>query len=314
MKKCQTCQEEFADTFGFCPVDGVPFEAHAERPQDAGASNVTPAPVEPSPVEGREELHLTFLEGEGLTRRLMRQLRSVAVAEGLTWPDFKRDPAAVRGGASRRNGVEGEGAPARGGGLWRALRWRRRFGLLSPLLARSTRGHERALRDDLKFWLYRTFALFLEAGHVVLWVKLHHWVSFTLGENEYTTFCIGVRFMIAVLIAVNITTILAHELRHLWRMARPGEEGAAANPPKADPRAEAPREGEGDTPGEGHAPPAFSRRTSRRRGGYVRVPLRAAPSRSRMRFGGSRQRQSPRRPSLPCVLRAGGGRQSRLRS
>jgi|SRR5437588_2161643 len=40
----------------------------------------------------RGEYRLTFVEDEGLTRRLLRELRGVTRAAGLTWPEFKRDP------------------------------------------------------------------------------------------------------------------------------------------------------------------------------------------------------------------------------
>src|SRR5688572_24124256 len=43
MKFCNTCQEEFADRFSFCPVDGTPLTA-------AAASKSTPAETV-SPVE-----------------------------------------------------------------------------------------------------------------------------------------------------------------------------------------------------------------------------------------------------------------------
>src|SRR5687768_10907531 len=44
------------------------------------------------PAAARGEYRLTFVEGEGLTRRLARELRAVAAGAGLTWPEFKRDP------------------------------------------------------------------------------------------------------------------------------------------------------------------------------------------------------------------------------
>jgi TonB family protein len=40
----------------------------------------------------RGEYQLTFVEGEGLTRRLIRELKGVGRDAELTWPDFKRDP------------------------------------------------------------------------------------------------------------------------------------------------------------------------------------------------------------------------------
>src|SRR5688500_9049781 len=38
------------------------------------------------------EYRLTFVEDEGLVRRLARELRAVAAGAGLTWPEFRRDP------------------------------------------------------------------------------------------------------------------------------------------------------------------------------------------------------------------------------
>jgi TonB family protein len=125
MKQCPTCQEEFADKFGFCPVDGTPLDVPIAQPfaarQIADESVVT-ASASPSgsassneshgageaaaasfssssestdssePSDGRDEFHLTFLEDDGLTRRLTRELRAVGRDAELTWPEFKRDP------------------------------------------------------------------------------------------------------------------------------------------------------------------------------------------------------------------------------
>jgi TonB family protein len=118
MKHCPTCQEEFADKFGFCPVDGTPLGVTtATQPAAAQASPESEASVVTVPASAaaasassngadgngahagftptgneREEFHLTFLEDEGLTRRLVKELRSVAHDAELTWPEFKRDP------------------------------------------------------------------------------------------------------------------------------------------------------------------------------------------------------------------------------
>src|ERR1043165_48547 len=117
MKQCPTCQEEFADKFGFCPVDGTALaeqvapsvsaalaanesvvtaansSSNGPAPSDAfrqqGAEEFIPAP----PAPGRGEYHLTFLEDEGLTRRLVKELKGAAHEAELTWPEFKRDPA-----------------------------------------------------------------------------------------------------------------------------------------------------------------------------------------------------------------------------
>ena len=40
----------------------------------------------------RGEYRLTFVESEGLVRRLGRELRAAGAGAGLTWPEFRRDP------------------------------------------------------------------------------------------------------------------------------------------------------------------------------------------------------------------------------
>ncbi|HEX8351536.1 MAG TPA: energy transducer TonB [Pyrinomonadaceae bacterium] len=40
----------------------------------------------------RGEYRVTFVEDEGLARRLRRELRAAGAGAGLTWPEFKRDP------------------------------------------------------------------------------------------------------------------------------------------------------------------------------------------------------------------------------
>ncbi|HEV7682343.1 MAG TPA: TonB family protein [Pyrinomonadaceae bacterium] len=116
MKFCSTCKEEFADKFGFCPVDGTPLDKLVSKSQDnsdsfASASipnaNVPSAnvPVEPisigEPVMAgagsmalvrRDELHLTIIDDAGLVGRLAKEVSDVAHEYQLTWPEFKRDP------------------------------------------------------------------------------------------------------------------------------------------------------------------------------------------------------------------------------
>ena len=129
MKQCPTCSEEFADKFGFCPVDGTPLGvavAEPESPASPRASDESLMTASPQSANGngsarseelphdeeatvassaaagadRGEYHLTFLEDEGLTRRLMREVRSAAHEAELTWPEFKRDPV----GFTKRTG------------------------------------------------------------------------------------------------------------------------------------------------------------------------------------------------------------------
>ena len=124
MKFCDTCQEEFADRFSFCPVDGTPLSAVKAAPASpaanvsASASGIgnsypvadtttfqrpAPAPLKaPAPTIAAPaatanagmvgEYHLTILEDHGLAARLAGELAGVAHNYQLTWPEFKRDP------------------------------------------------------------------------------------------------------------------------------------------------------------------------------------------------------------------------------
>jgi TonB family protein len=47
---------------------------------------------QPVAAFARGEYRLTFVEDEGITRRLVRELGAVSHGAGLTWPEFKRDP------------------------------------------------------------------------------------------------------------------------------------------------------------------------------------------------------------------------------
>jgi TonB family protein len=121
MKFCNTCQEQFADRFSFCPVDGTPLSAiPAAAPpvikavaadietsypvSETAAQEVKPAIPSPKiPVTVAApaaasvgsmigEYHLTILEDRGLASRLADELGNVAHNYQLTWPEFKRDP------------------------------------------------------------------------------------------------------------------------------------------------------------------------------------------------------------------------------
>src|SRR3989449_1921987 len=124
MKFCSTCEEQFADRFSFCPVDGTPVSAVPAAPA-APVSAPLPetfypvaegitskAAVEPEYFEAAiatsatapaakaaaknamniGEYHLTILEDKGLLSRLADELGEVAHNYQLTWPEFKRDP------------------------------------------------------------------------------------------------------------------------------------------------------------------------------------------------------------------------------
>ncbi|HEX6043911.1 MAG TPA: hypothetical protein VFZ22_05435, partial [Pyrinomonadaceae bacterium] len=122
MKFCSKCQEEFADKFSFCPVDGTPLSVAAPKVVDEPSVTVSrndqppaietaaaysdepeeviqPAWTPSSAAAGtsgalalRDEYHLTIMSDEGLTSRLAHELRDTARQYQLTWPEFKRDP------------------------------------------------------------------------------------------------------------------------------------------------------------------------------------------------------------------------------
>src|SRR5215211_4275581 len=129
MKFCSVCEEEFADKFSFCPVDGTPLtpvsakvaqsssltsSAKVDDPsvtvsrrddpsitRAAGTSAELP-PSEPvyaaaaangsSALMLRDEYHLTIMDDAGLVARLSHELKDVARENQLTRAEFKRDP------------------------------------------------------------------------------------------------------------------------------------------------------------------------------------------------------------------------------
>src|SRR6266496_4138520 len=119
MKFCSKCEEEFADKFSFCPVDGTPLSSAvaSEEPsltvsKQAVSHDVQPRPIKraesfvdtrvvntPVPAGGtssslalRDEFHLTIIDDAGLVLRLSHEIKDVAHEYELTWPEFKRDP------------------------------------------------------------------------------------------------------------------------------------------------------------------------------------------------------------------------------
>ncbi|MEP6570913.1 MAG: energy transducer TonB, partial [Acidobacteriota bacterium] len=114
MKFCSTCKEEFADKFGFCPVDGTPLSVLVSQPVKSVdtppsvnvASGLSSEPVielgkvsEPvvaaagsMALAPRGEFHLTMMDDAGLVGRLSKEISDVAHEYQLTWPEFKRDP------------------------------------------------------------------------------------------------------------------------------------------------------------------------------------------------------------------------------
>jgi TonB family protein len=70
----------------FAASNGANGDGFASNIGADGSHGAIPTGIE------REEFHLTFMNEEGLTRRLMRELGEVGRESQLTWPEFKRDP------------------------------------------------------------------------------------------------------------------------------------------------------------------------------------------------------------------------------
>jgi TonB family protein len=103
MKFCATCQEEFADKFSFCPVDGTPLSAVPTAPVATAEPAAINTPASPAVNAGHSasaiptyshEYHLTIIEDAGLVSRLAKEIGRVKQESALTWPEFKRDPVA----------------------------------------------------------------------------------------------------------------------------------------------------------------------------------------------------------------------------
>ena len=99
---CADCREQYrsmAATLeifdeaaeGALPAEGF-WAGYGERLRKRMAQELSTDMLTGALPFARGEYRLTFLEDEGLTRRLARELRSVARDAELTWPEFKRDP------------------------------------------------------------------------------------------------------------------------------------------------------------------------------------------------------------------------------
>src|SRR5690349_20752535 len=131
MKFCSRCEEEFADKFSFCPVDGTPLTPVSAKVEEPSVTSVQDPSLTVSrnndPVENdesvtradgglqvvpyiqpgrhaastssrsmslvqRDEYHLTIMNDAGLVSRLAHEVKDVSHEYELTWPEFKRDP------------------------------------------------------------------------------------------------------------------------------------------------------------------------------------------------------------------------------
>ena len=102
MKRCNACQEEFADKFSFCPVDGSPLNSLAaalvgkEAPGDSYAREfVSVEPPYGHAAAQQPEFKLTMISTAGLWFRLAAEISFVIAQLRRAWPDFKRDPIRV---------------------------------------------------------------------------------------------------------------------------------------------------------------------------------------------------------------------------
>src|SRR4030095_5225280 len=99
MKRCNACDEEFADKFSFCPVDGTPLNdlaaalmgRNSEGPADFFAAEESPLAVG-MPRGGDHQFHLTIISEAGLAQRLATEIKFLIDRLRRAWPEFQRDP------------------------------------------------------------------------------------------------------------------------------------------------------------------------------------------------------------------------------
>src|SRR5689334_25008810 len=66
MKFCSRCEEEFADKFSFCPVDGTPLTAVSQRVQEPSQTLAAQSEmIEPSVTIARDEPSVTVSRDNG---------------------------------------------------------------------------------------------------------------------------------------------------------------------------------------------------------------------------------------------------------
>lgn len=119
MKRCNACEEEFADKFSFCPVDGSPLNnlaatlvgkeigevsdavtsragrvSHEEPPREGGLSYEDRSRAG-RPCHVRSEFRVTMISSATLGRRLTREVSFAIDQLRLLWPEFKKEPVMV---------------------------------------------------------------------------------------------------------------------------------------------------------------------------------------------------------------------------
>jgi TonB family protein len=111
LEHCAACRAQFRSLSETLQVFGQAAEAtlpaedfwpgYEERLRQRMAQEIRPDMWQQAasalPPFMRGEYRLTFVEDEGLTRRLTRELKAVAHESQLTWPEFKKDPLGFTG-------------------------------------------------------------------------------------------------------------------------------------------------------------------------------------------------------------------------
>ena len=105
LERCDACRAEHAslsatlEAFDLAAGEMLPSEpfwtGYGERLRERMAQEIRPDVWRQGAfgfAAARAEYRLTFIEDEGLARRLARELRAAATESRLTWPEFKRDP------------------------------------------------------------------------------------------------------------------------------------------------------------------------------------------------------------------------------
>ena len=113
MKFCSRCEEEFADKFSFCPVDGTPLtpvSQRVEKPSETTAARSEM--VEPSVTIARDEPSVTMSRDNASASQSTGNDESVTRADGylhvVPWIEPVKQPSHATAGASRALVPRGE--------------------------------------------------------------------------------------------------------------------------------------------------------------------------------------------------------------
>src|SRR5689334_17130927 len=93
MKFCSRCEEEFADKFSFCPVDGTPLTSVSQRVPERTETVTRSEIVEPSVTVAHDEPSVTVSRNDASAANDESVTRSDGYLHVVPWIEPVRQPA-----------------------------------------------------------------------------------------------------------------------------------------------------------------------------------------------------------------------------